>query len=230
MPANGEVMMMDQWRERFDRIDVRLTRWMARYGIVLLRISLGLVFLWFGFLKFFPGLSPAEELVTNTINRLSFGLIPPATAAFLVAALETLIGLGLITGVLMRVTLLLLAFQMVGTAMPIFLFPDQVFQIVPFVPTLEGQYIFKNLVLISAGLVIGATVRGGRLVAEPINDRRVVAERRPIIALQPIAASTRPDQIMRIVDEMTIFWVLLWTEMVQFHRFIPPISISCASQ
>ncbi len=158
---------MSGWRERFDRIDVRLTRWMARYGILLLRVSLGLVFLWFGFLKFFPGLSPAEELVTNTINRLSFGLIPPATAAFLVAALETLIGLGLITGLFMRVTLLLLAFQMVGTATPILLFPDQVFQIVPFVPTLEGQYIFKNLVLASAGLVIGATVRGGRLVAEP---------------------------------------------------------------
>lgn len=155
------------WRERFDLIDVRLTRWMARYGIVLLRISLGLVFLWFGFLKFFPGLSPAEELVTNTINRLSFGLIPPSTAAVLVAALETVIGLGLITGVAMRVTLLLLAFQMVGTATPIFLFPDQVFQIVPFVPTLEGQYIIKNLVLASAGLVIGATVRGGRLVADP---------------------------------------------------------------
>jgi uncharacterized membrane protein YphA (DoxX/SURF4 family) len=155
------------WRARFDRIDVRLTRWMARYGIVLLRISLGLVFLWFGFLKFFPGLSPAEELVTSTINRLSFGLIPPATAAILVATLETLIGLGLITGLFMRVTLLLLAFQMVGTAMPIFLFPDRVFQIIPFVPTLEGQYIIKNLVLASAGLVIGATVRGGRLVADP---------------------------------------------------------------
>jgi uncharacterized membrane protein YphA (DoxX/SURF4 family) len=158
---------MNQWRERFDRIDLRLTRWMARYGIVLLRVSLGLVFLWFGFLKFFPGLSPAEELVTATINRLSFGLIPPATAAILVATLETLIGLGLITGLFMRLTLLLLAFQMVGTAMPILLFPDQVFQIVPIVPTLKGQYIIKNLVLASAGLVIGATVRGGRLVAEP---------------------------------------------------------------
>ena len=89
----------------------------------------------------------------------------PATAAFLVAALETVIGLGLITGVFMRVTLLLLALQMIGTVMPIFLFPDRVFQIVPFVPTLEGQYIIKNMVLISAGLVIGATVRGGRLVA-----------------------------------------------------------------
>ena len=157
----------ESWRARFDQIDLRLTRWMARYGILLLRISLGLVFLWFGFLKFFPGVSPAEELVTNTIYRLSFGLITPATAAILVATLETLIGLGLITGVAMRLTLLLLAFHMVGTAMPIFLFPDQVFQIVPIVPTLEGQYIIKNLVLVSAGLVIGATVRGGRLVADP---------------------------------------------------------------
>jgi uncharacterized membrane protein YphA (DoxX/SURF4 family) len=163
----GDEKRLDGWRERFNRIDVKLTRWMARYGIVLLRVSLGLVFLWFGFLKFFPGLSPAEELVTSTIYRLSFGLIPPATAAFLVAALETLIGLGLITGLFMRVTLLLLAFQMIGTAMPILLFPDQVFQIVPIVPTLKGQYIIKNLVLASAGLVIGATVRGGRLVADP---------------------------------------------------------------
>ncbi len=158
---------MDQWRERFDRIDLRLTRWMARYGILLLRVSLGLVFLWFGFLKFFPGLSPAEELATSTVSMLTFGLVSPAAAAFMIAALETLIGLGLITGIWMRVTLLLLAFQMIGTATPILLLPDQVFQIVPFVPTLEGQYIFKNLVLVSAGLVIGATVRGGRLVAEP---------------------------------------------------------------
>ena len=162
---------MNGWRERFNRIDVRLTRWMARNGIVLLRISLGLVFLWFGFLKFFPGLSPAEELATNTVSQLTFGLVSPAAAAILIATLETLIGIGLITGLWMRVTLLLLAFQMVGTATPIFLFPDQVFQIVPFVPTLEGQYIFKNLVLISAGLVIGATVRGGRLVAEPGDDQ-----------------------------------------------------------
>lgn len=156
------------WRERFDRIDRRLTHWMARYGIVLLRISLGVVFLWFGVLKFFPGLSPAEDLAATTVNRLSLGLVPPQTAILLIAALETVIGLGLITGVAMRVTLLLLALQMVGTATPIVLFPDQVFQIAPFVPTLEGQYIIKNLVLISAGLVIGATVRGGRLVAEPM--------------------------------------------------------------
>ncbi|MCS6844301.1 MAG: DoxX family protein [Caldilineales bacterium] len=159
---------MDRLQALYRRVDVRLTEWMARYGILLLRVSLGVVFLWFGVLKFFPGLSPAEDLAATTVNRLSLGLIPPQAAIVLIAALETAIGLGLITGVAMRVTLALLAFQMVGTATPIFLFPDQVFQVVPWVPTLEGQYIIKNLVLISAGIVLGATVRGGRLVAEPV--------------------------------------------------------------
>lgn len=161
---------MERLQALYRRVDVRLTEWMARYGILLLRVSLGVVFLWFGFLKFFPGLSPAEDLAATTVNRLSFGLISPQVAILLIAALETVIGLGLITGVAMRVTLALLAFQMVGTATPIVLFPDQVFQIAPFVPTLEGQYIIKNLVLISAGIVLGATVRGGRLVAEPVGD------------------------------------------------------------
>jgi hypothetical protein len=52
------------------------------------------------------------------------------------------------------------------------LFPDITFEIFPIVPTLEGQYIIKNLVLISAGIAIGATVRGGRLVAEPKNIKK----------------------------------------------------------
>jgi hypothetical protein len=56
---------------------------------------------------------------------------------------------------------------MLGTVMPLFLFPHDLFTLIPIAPTLEGQYIFKNIVLVSAGLVIGATVRGGRVVAEP---------------------------------------------------------------
>jgi hypothetical protein len=63
--------------------------------------------------------------------------------------------------------LLLLYVQMLGTLTPVVLFPHEVFVQIPFVPTLEGQYIIKNLVLISAGIAIGATVRGGRMVAEP---------------------------------------------------------------
>jgi hypothetical protein len=63
-------------------------------------------------------------------------------------------------------TLLLLYLQMIGTLLPLFFFPSETFTVIPFAPTLEGQYIIKNLVLISAGIAIGATVRGGRIVSE----------------------------------------------------------------
>jgi uncharacterized membrane protein YphA (DoxX/SURF4 family) len=158
---------MQNFLTLFDRVDARLTHWMARYGVPLLRISLGIVFFWFGVLKFFPGLSPAQTLATRTISVLTFGLIPPDVSIWILAAWESVIGLGLILGVFQRAVLLLLFVQMLGTITPVFLFPNEVFTRFPYAPTLEGQYIIKNLVLISAGLVIGATVRGGGLTAEP---------------------------------------------------------------
>lgn len=148
-----------------DKVDSRITQWMARYGVTLLRISVGLVFFWFGILKFFPDLSPAQDLAGRTIEVLSFGLVPPAISLPVLAAWEVLIGLGLISGMFMRATLLLLAMQMLGTLTPMLLFAQETWQLFPVSPTLEGQYIIKNLVLISAGIVIGATVRGGKLVA-----------------------------------------------------------------
>ncbi|MDT8898773.1 MAG: DoxX family protein [Thermanaerothrix sp.] len=164
--------MKTWWLRLYHRVDPLLTAWMARHGITLLRISLGVVFFWFGVLKFFPGLSPAEGLATRTITTLSLGLLSADAARILLATLETLIGLGLMVGLYLRATLFLLFFQMLGTITPIFLFPAEVFYRIPYAPTLEGQYIFKNMVLISAGLVIGATVRGGRLVAEPLPSER----------------------------------------------------------
>jgi uncharacterized membrane protein YphA (DoxX/SURF4 family) len=147
---------------------------MADNGITLLRISLGIVFLWFGLIKFVPGLSPADELATRTISVLTFGIVPPDVSRPLLALWESLIGLGLITGRFMRVTLLLLFLQMLGTITPLALFPAETWGQFPIAPTLEGQYIIKNLVLVSAGLVIGATVRGGGLTDEP----QVLRERR----------------------------------------------------
>ena len=152
----------------FRKVDSAITVWMARHGVRLLRISLGIVFFWFGFLKYFPGLSPAMELATRTIGVLTFGSIPPGMAITILATWESLIGLGLIFGVAMRATLALLFVQMLGTITPIFLFPELVFTRVPYAPTLEGQYIIKNIVLVSAAIVIGATVRGGGLVASPV--------------------------------------------------------------
>jgi uncharacterized membrane protein YphA (DoxX/SURF4 family) len=161
----------DHLPQPFDPLDARITAWMARHGLPLLRISVGIVFLWFGVLKFFPGLSPAQDLAIRTTEILTFGLLSPRVAILLLATWECLIGVGLMFGIFLRATLLLLFVQMLGTMTPIFLFPDEVFTRIPYAPTLEGQYILKNLVLISAGLVIGATVRGGRMEASPVSVR-----------------------------------------------------------
>lgn len=157
---------MQRLQSLFTAIDTRLTAWMAEHGITLLRISVGIVFFWFGILKFFPGLSPAQDLAARTIEMLTFGIVPPDISLPVLAAWEVLIGLGLITGKFMRVTLLLLFVQMLGTITPLFLFPSETFTAFPIAPTLEGQYIIKNMVLVSAGIVIGATVRGGDMVAD----------------------------------------------------------------
>lgn len=159
--------LLDRGREAFDRLDARLTAALARAGVPVLRLALGLVFLWFGMLKFVPGLSPAQDLATRTIERLSFGVVTPDVALPLLAGWETLIGLGLLSGRFLRATLFLLALQMAGTATPLALFPGEAFTRFPIAPTLEGQYIIKNVVLVGAAMVVGATVRGGRLVPEP---------------------------------------------------------------
>lgn len=155
------------WRTRFDRLDRRITTALAGAAVPVLRVALGLVFLWFGALKFFPGASPAQDLAARTIELLSFGIVQPAVALPVLAAWECLIGIGLVSGRFLRATLLLLAVQMLGTLTPLFLFPGETFTAFPIAPTLEGQYIIKNVVLVAAAMVVGATVRGGRLQAEP---------------------------------------------------------------
>jgi uncharacterized membrane protein YkgB len=163
--------MVATMAERFDRTDRRITSWMAEHGLLFLRIALGIVFVWFGALKVIPDTSPAEALAGQTIERLTGGLVPAATALPVLALWEVAIGVGLFIGRGMRVTLLLLFVQMLGTITPLFLFPTQTFTRFPWAPTLEGQYIIKNLVLVAAAIVLGATVRGGQLTASPPRRR-----------------------------------------------------------
>jgi uncharacterized membrane protein YkgB len=151
---------------RLDAVDVRITGWMARYGVRLTRIALGLVFTWFGALKFVPAASPAADLASRTIERLTFGHVPPSVGLPLLAAWEVAIGLGLLLGRGLRLVLLLLFLQMAGTLLPLVLFPSETFLAFPYAPTLEGQYIIKNVVLVAAAIVVGSTVRGGALHAE----------------------------------------------------------------
>jgi uncharacterized membrane protein YkgB len=147
------------FRPWFDAADVKITRWMARHGVTLLRVTLGVVFVWFGALKLVPGLSPAEDLVRATVPFLPGRIFLPFLGFW-----EIVIGLGFLTGRALRLTIFLLFLQMPGTLAPVVLLPEQVFTAFPFGLTLEGQYIVKNLVLIAGALVIGATVRGGGLV------------------------------------------------------------------
>lgn len=154
-------------KKAFWQADLAIIRGMARVGPTLLRLSLGIIFLWFGVLKFLPGLSPAQDLAARTIRDLSGGMIGPEVSIPLLATWESLIGIGLLVGKGLRATLFLLYAQMAGTLTPLVLYPSEVFTRIPYAPTLEGQYIIKNLVLISAGIVVGATVRGGEIVPEP---------------------------------------------------------------
>ena len=165
MGAGSGVIMSNSYL-RLKRIDHAATHWMARYGVTLLRLSLGVVFLWFGVLKFFPNASPAEDLAARTIAKLSFGFVGPDVSLPLLGAWEALIGLGLLTRRCMRATVALLLLQMLGTITPLFLFRDETWTAFPFVGTLEGQYIIKNIVLVAGALVVGATTRGGALVAD----------------------------------------------------------------
>lgn len=151
----------------YEFIDVPLTNWMAANGIKFLRWSIALIFIWFGGLKFFPGASPAEALAGGSIELLTFGLVPASVGLPILAAWEVLIGVGMLVPKFMRFTILLLYVQMMGTFSPVFIMPEVVFNSFPLVLTIEGQYILKNLIVITAALIIGATVRGGKLVANP---------------------------------------------------------------
>jgi len=128
---------------------------MYRYGFVSLRISLAVIFIWFGILKPF-GLSPAQDLVEKTVVWL-----PPEVFVPFLGWWEVAIGVGLLIRPLLRVAIFLLFLQMPGTMLPLILLPEICFTQFPIGLTLEGQYIVKNLVLISAALVVGGTVRTG---------------------------------------------------------------------
>ena len=135
---------------KFDR---RVASWMGYYGHRLLRYSLAVIFIWFGLLK--PlGMSPAADLVARTVYWF-----PPEVFVPILGWWEVAIGVGLLFRPLVRVAIFLLFVQMPGTALPLVLLPGVCFSEFPFGLTLEGQYIIKNLAIISAAIVIGGTVR-----------------------------------------------------------------------
>jgi uncharacterized membrane protein YkgB len=122
--------------------------------IKLMKLSLGIIFLWYGLLKFFPSLSPAEELAIKTIDIMFFGLISPNLSIKLLAILEVGIGLGFIFGIYTRYVVFVFLGHMICTFAPLFILPELSFTQAPYAFTLVGQYIVKNTVFILVGILI----------------------------------------------------------------------------
>ena len=127
---------------------------LRHFSPTFLRLSLGFVYFHFGLLKFFPDLSPAELIGTQTVMTVSFQLLDAHAALVSLAVLECAIGLGLIFNLLPRLTFVLFSLHMVGTFMPLFVLPEFTFKFAPVAPSMEGQYIFKNLVFVAAGWTV----------------------------------------------------------------------------
>lgn len=143
---------------KFDKLDRIISGFMQKLGIYALRLSLGIIFFWFGLLKV-VGLSPAADLVKATVEWMP--LFGPGFWLVVIGFWEMAIGVTFLIKKTIRIAILLLFLQMSGTFMPLFILPEITFQTgyLSFAPTLEGQYIIKNLLIISAALVIGGTVR-----------------------------------------------------------------------
>ncbi|MEQ4203891.1 DoxX family protein [Actinopolymorpha sp. B17G11] len=129
--------------------------WLNAHSITVLRVSLGLVFCLFGALKFVPGLSPAEDLAIATIDRLTFGIVSGGAALMLTAVTETFIGLTMVTGRFLRSGLVVLGGALVGIMSPLVIFAGELFGNGP---TLEAQYVIKDIVLAAAGLAVAGRV------------------------------------------------------------------------
>ena len=119
-----------------------------------LGLSFGIVYVWFGVLKFFPGLSPAEELAKNTINQLTFGTIPANLAIVLLAIWEVGIGLLFLINRFPKIAIQFGLIHICLTFTPLFFFPSLGFTEIPYAFTLVGQYIVKNIVFIVGFMIL----------------------------------------------------------------------------
>lgn len=140
---------------KINRIDKQIAKWMNQLSIPAIRISFGIIFIWFGILKPFD-VSSAESLLKATVVWLPFG-----TPGFWLAAIgwwEVAIGITFLFSRTTKIAIALLFLQMFGTFMPLVFLPEVTFQNGNILtPSLEGQYIIKNVMIISAALVLGGS-------------------------------------------------------------------------
>lgn len=132
-------------------IDEKVIDFAKQNFVTIARLAFFLIFFWFGLLKVL-GLSPASELVENLFNTTFLSsLLPFATFYLLFAYFEMLIGLLFLFPKLTRLALLVFLAHLIMTSMPLVMLPQDVWT-APFAPTLEGQYIVKNIALFALAL------------------------------------------------------------------------------
>jgi uncharacterized membrane protein YphA (DoxX/SURF4 family) len=141
---------------RRESTEERITRFAGDAGIPLLRIGLGVVYLWFGVLKLFPGGSPAQDLVERTVSALTFGIIHGDLARLSAAITEIGIALVLLSFRAPRLCAVLLIGHVVLVSTPLVLFPGEMWS-GPLQASFEAQYILKNLVTVAAAVVIASS-------------------------------------------------------------------------
>jgi putative oxidoreductase len=159
-------------QSRAEQVQHAIAQGLARHSIGVLRVSLGVIFLGFGALKFFPGASPAQELAVRTVDTLTFGILSGQFALLVSALAETFIGITLITGKLLKTGLVVMGGSLIGIMSPLVLFFGDLFPSFPGPLTLEAQYVLKDIVLVAAALVVAARALGARLVTTGDIDRR----------------------------------------------------------
>ncbi|MFJ9396001.1 DUF417 family protein [Streptomyces californicus] len=135
----------------------RLAAYINAHSHALLRVTVGIVFFGFGVLKLFPSASPAEQLAVDAATKMTLGMVPETVLLLSLAALETAIGIGLIVGRrLLRPALVAFFLHMGGVFSTLLLLPDAMWQPHSPAPTMEGQYVVKNVVLVAVCLVVAA--------------------------------------------------------------------------
>ncbi|HJP80196.1 MAG TPA: hypothetical protein VJ914_38345 [Pseudonocardiaceae bacterium] len=140
-------------------VSAAVDHWLDRYSVPVLRVCLGIVILGFGVLKYFPGVSPAQGIVLAVNRILTFGLIPDQVTLPLFATVEAVIGLSLITGWGLRVVIYPIVVWVLAILSPLVLLTGELFSGPYHAPTLLGQYVFKDIILLAAVLVVAADVR-----------------------------------------------------------------------
>jgi uncharacterized membrane protein YkgB len=146
--------------EKFvDRVDRHVLPLLRRWSIPALRVSLGIVFVWFGVLKV-ADITPVADLVGDTVYWVNPDWFVPV-----LGVVEVIVGLGLIFNIGLRVVLALFVLQMVGTFLVLVILPDVAFLDGNLLKlSVEGEFVVKNLVLLSAGLVVASTIPERALV------------------------------------------------------------------